>query len=67
MHAAHAIYSPARPNLLAVLRRLTNIVVEADTRHRERCKLAEMPDERLRDMGLPLRERSSSLPFAQLR
>lgn len=33
--------------------RLLDRLVEADARHRERCKLARMPPERLRDMGIP--------------
>jgi uncharacterized protein YjiS (DUF1127 family) len=54
-------------DLATVLQRLLKMVVDADVRHRQRCRLDEMPDERLRDMGLPRRGLPFSLPAAPLR
>lgn len=59
--------SPARASLLSGLQRLLRIAVEADRHHRERCKLADMPDHRLRDMGLPPRPWLPAPHGAQLR
>lgn len=37
-------------------------LLDADARHRERHRLAELPPERLRDMGLPERARQPHWP-----
>lgn len=50
------VFTPARPYpqqpASSLLRILIDCLVQADARHRERCRLETLPEERLRDMGL---------------